>query len=105
LPGFEQEPLKTGDWVVLVNQDGIKSRPVRAKVTERIRGDAVFMVHGYGHRAKRLTFANGRGAADSELITRYKVDPVMGGTGMNINFVRVQRADDTETSASTEAKV
>lgn len=91
LPGFEK-PLATGDRVVLVNQDGVRSNPVRAKVTQRIRGDCVYLIHGFGHTARGLTFANGRGAADSNLITQYKVDPIMGGTGMNVNFVRLEPA-------------
>ncbi len=89
LPGFENTPLKTGDRVVLMNQDGVKSSPVRAKVTERIRGDCVYMVHGYGRTAKGLKYAYGKGANDSKLVTRYKTDPIMGGTGMNVNFVRI----------------
>ena len=48
------------------------------------------MVHGFGHTARGLTFAYRRGASDANLITRYKVDPIMGGTGMNVNFVSVQ---------------
>ena len=91
IPGFEERPLRSGDRVVLVNQDGVRSRPVLARVTQRIRGDCVFMVHGYGHTAKGLRFARGRGASDSELTTRYKTDPIMGGTGMNVNFVRIER--------------
>jgi len=98
LPGFENRPLKTGDRVVLVNQDGVRSRPVRVKVTERIRGDAVYLYHGFGHSAKGLKHAYGRGASDSELITRYKTDPIMGGTGMNVNFVRVEPAPATASS-------
>ncbi len=92
LSGFEGKPLTTGDRVVLVNQDNVRSEPVRVKLTQRIRGDAVYMVHGYGRTAKGLKFARGRGASDSDLVTRYKVDPVMGGTGMNVNFVRIERA-------------
>ena len=38
----------------LVNQDGARSGPVRAKVTQRIRGDCVYLVHGWGQTAKRL---------------------------------------------------
>jgi len=93
LAGFEEAPLKTGDYVRLENQDGVMSGPVKAKVTERIRGDAVYLVHGFGHTAKGLTFAHNRGASDSALTTRFKVDPVMGGTGMNVNFVRIARAE------------
>ena len=61
------------------------------KATQRIRSDCVYMVHGYGHDAKGLRFARGRGASDSKLVTRAKVDPIMGGTGMNVNFVRLER--------------
>jgi thiosulfate reductase/polysulfide reductase chain A len=93
LPGFESERLKTGDRVILVNQDGVRSQPIKARVTECIRGDCVYMVHGFGHTAKGLTFARGRGAADDRLITRFKTDPIMGGTGMNVNFVRVERLE------------
>ena len=83
--------LKQGEKVVLVNQDGVRSEPIRLKATQRIRHDCVYMVHGYGHDAKGLNFARGRGASDSRLTTRYAVDPIMGGTGMNVNFVRVQK--------------
>ena len=51
------------------------------------------MVHGWGHTAKRLGYAYNRGASDSQLVTRYKVDPIMGGTGMNVNFVNIVRAE------------
>jgi thiosulfate reductase/polysulfide reductase chain A len=37
---------------------------------------------------------HGKGIDDNELITRYKVDPIMGGTGMNVNFVTFLRAAD-----------
>jgi thiosulfate reductase / polysulfide reductase chain A len=92
LPRFDR-PLLNGERVVLENQDGVRSLPVKAKVTERIRGDAVYMVHGWGHTAKGLTYAHGRGASTSELTTRYATDPVMGGTGINVNFVRIERAE------------
>jgi thiosulfate reductase/polysulfide reductase chain A len=82
--------LKNGQKVVLVNQDGVRSEPVKLKATQRIRHDCVYMVHGYGHDAKGLKFARGRGASDAKLVTRFKVDPLMGGTGMNVNFVRVE---------------
>ena len=91
LPGFEK-PLVSGDRVMLVNQDGAKSGPVKVKVTERIRGDCVYLVHGWGQQAPRQRYANGRGASDAALVTRYKTDPIMGGTGMNVNFVRLEPA-------------
>lgn len=85
--------LQNGERVILENQDGVRSAPIQAKVTERIRGDCVYMVHGWGHTANGMTFARGRGASDSDLISRYATDPIMGGTGMNVNFVRVLKAE------------
>jgi thiosulfate reductase/polysulfide reductase chain A len=82
--------LKSGDYVRLKNQDGVVSNRVRVKATQRIRPDCVFLVHGFGHTAKGLRHTFGRGASDAQLITRYKTDPLMGGTGMNINFVTLE---------------
>jgi thiosulfate reductase/polysulfide reductase chain A len=83
--------MADGAVVRLVNQDGVKSAPIVVKATERIRADCVYMVHGWGHTAKGLRYARGRGADDSELVTRVAIDPVMGGTGMRVNFVAVQK--------------
>lgn len=94
LAGFEERPLASGEKVVLVNQDGVRSSPVRVKLTQRIRGDCVYLVHGFGQTARKQRRAYGRGASDAQLTSRYKVDPIMGGTGMNVNFVRVERAGE-----------
>jgi thiosulfate reductase/polysulfide reductase chain A len=53
----------------------------------RIRADGVYLVHGFGHSSKGLRRARGKGASDARLITRYVTDPLMGGTGMSVNFV------------------
>ncbi len=82
--------LKSGDRVRLRNQDGILSNSIRVKATERIRTDCVYMVHGFGHTAKGMRFAFGKGASDAQLITRYEIDPLMGGTAMNVNFVTIE---------------
>ena len=79
--------LRSGDRVKLRNQEGIESLPVLVKATERIRADCVFMVHGFGHTSKGLKRAFHKGASDVQLLTRIKVDPLMGGTGLNDNFV------------------
>ncbi|MCU0934716.1 MAG: molybdopterin-dependent oxidoreductase [Gammaproteobacteria bacterium] len=79
--------LASGRYVRLKNQDGVVSLPVRVRVTERIRPDCVFLVHGFGHTAKGLQLTQGIGADDTGLMTRVKVDPLMGGTGMRANFV------------------
>jgi thiosulfate reductase/polysulfide reductase chain A len=79
--------LKSGDYVRMKNQDGVVSNRIRVKATQRIRPDCVYMVHGFGHTAKGLRFARNKGASDAQLLTRYQTDPLMGGTGMNVNFV------------------
>jgi thiosulfate reductase/polysulfide reductase chain A len=79
--------LKNGDHVQLKNQDGVLSNRVRVRVTERIGPNAVFMAHGFGHTARRLRLAYKVGASDTELITRIKMDPITGSTGMRSNFV------------------
>jgi len=80
--------LKNNQPVYLQNQDGVVSSfPIKVRVTERIRWDSIYMVHGFGHSDKKLTRAYGRGASDTELITKVHMDPIMGGTGMRGNFV------------------
>ena len=76
--------LKSGDWVRLRNEDGIVSNRIQVKATQRIRGDCVYMVHGFGHQSRALRSAFGIGASDSHLITRYEKDALMGGDGMNV---------------------
>jgi thiosulfate reductase/polysulfide reductase chain A len=80
--------LQTGQYVYLKNQDDVVSSfPIKVRVTERIRWDSVYMVHGFGHNWPSLKRAYGKGSSDSELITNVMVDPIMGGTGMRGNFV------------------
>ena len=98
--------LEDGERVYLQNQDGKRSSfSAPVKVTGRIRPDAVYVVHGYGRRAPKLRFVHGKGIDDNELITRYKVDPLMGGTGMNVNFVTFLRAADVAVEEPVAATV
>lgn len=83
--------LDEGQRVVLENQDGVKSPPVLVRITPGIRRDCVYMVHGFGHNSRALRRAYHRGASDNELMTRIGIDPIMGGTGMRVNFVRVRQ--------------
>ena len=94
--------VRNGEYVVLVNQDGVRSARIRAKVTERIRQDSVYMVHGFGHSDKRMRRSLGKGADDNALITRVKIDPIMGGTGMRVNFVTIEPAEALAMSDSAE---
>lgn len=87
----KEKGLANGELVTLINQDGERAGPVRLKATQRIRPDCVFLVHGYGHDSPGLRFARHRGANDSALMSRVKIDPLMGGTGMSVNFVRIEQ--------------
>jgi thiosulfate reductase/polysulfide reductase chain A len=80
--------LKNDQEIWLQNQDGIISEfPIKVRITERIRWDSVYMVHGFGRKDKRLSRGYGKGISDTEMITKVLIDPESGGTGMRSNFV------------------
>ncbi|MPQ47893.1 molybdopterin-dependent oxidoreductase [Marinifilum sp. N1E240] len=80
--------LENDQYVYLENQDGIVSEfPIKVRVTERIRFDSVYMVHGFGHSEKRMKRCFAKGVSDTQMITNVMTDPIMGGTGMRGNFV------------------
>ncbi|MBK9246493.1 MAG: molybdopterin-dependent oxidoreductase [Burkholderiales bacterium] len=79
--------LKNGQYVRLKNQDGVVSQRVKVKSTQRIRPDTVYMVYGFGHTNKMRRHAQMNGASAAQLNTRYKTDPLMGGTSLHGNFV------------------
>jgi thiosulfate reductase/polysulfide reductase chain A len=89
----ERLGLKSGDYVMLSNQDGAKEGPIKLKATSRIRPGCAYMVHGFGHKAKQLRKAHGVGADDNALMTDYKVDPIAGTTGINVNFVTLEKVE------------
>ncbi|MGE3271388.1 MAG: molybdopterin-dependent oxidoreductase [Chloroflexota bacterium] len=96
----KQLGLTNGQYVEMENQDGVVSAPIRLKVTERIRPDLVYMVHGFGHQAPGLRRANGKGASDTSMQTRYVLDKISGGAGMRVNFVSIRPAPDQPAQAS-----
>lgn len=80
--------IENGQYIWLRNQDGaVSDFPIKVRVTERIRWDCVYMVHGFGHKGKELSRAFGKGVSDSQMITTVMLDPIMGGQGMRGNFV------------------
>jgi thiosulfate reductase / polysulfide reductase chain A len=85
----EKLGLSQREYVWLEGADGHREGPVRVLVTERIRPDCVYLVHGFGHKAPLMKLAHGRGASDTHLQTRYDLDPVSGGAGLRNNFVRI----------------
>ncbi len=85
----ERLGLSQREYVWLEAADGHREGPVPVLVTERIRPDCVYLVHGFGHKAPLMKVASGRGASDTHLQTRYDLDPVSGGAGLRNNFVRI----------------
>lgn len=80
--------ISNDQYIWLKNQDDVVSEfSIKVRVTERIRWDSVYMVHGFGHAQKQMKRCFGRGVSDTQLITKVLVDPIMGGTGMRGNFV------------------
>ena len=81
--------IKDGDEIVLENQDGKRSLPVKAKVTPGIRPDCIFLPHGFGSLSQKLRRAYRKGASDQFLITHYVQDPFMGASSHRTSFVRI----------------
>jgi thiosulfate reductase / polysulfide reductase chain A len=89
----KQAGLTDGQKVVLENQDGVKSPVITLKITPAMRKDVAYTVHGFGAQAPDLKKAYRHGFSDTALMTRIVIDPLMGATGMRVNFVRVLAAE------------
>ena len=64
---------------------------ITARVTDCIHPEAVFMVHGFGHKLKAESRAYGKGLADNRLMAGGldKWDPAGGAVAMQEHFVTV----------------
>ncbi len=81
--------LRDGQKVVLENQDGVRSPEILLKTTPAMRRDVAYTVHGFGANSPDLKKAYQHGFSDTALMTRVAVDPLVGATGMRVNFVRI----------------
>jgi thiosulfate reductase/polysulfide reductase chain A len=63
---------------------------LRAKVTQEIRPDCVFMLHGFGKRSPWLKRAYKRGGSDAALLET-AWDKVSGNAAMHETFVKVRK--------------
>lgn len=81
--------VRDGDKAILENQDGVKSPPVTLRTTPAMRNDVAYTVHGFGAQSPSLKKAHQHGFSDTALMTRIAIDPLMGATGMRVNFVRL----------------
>ncbi len=87
--------IENDEEVILENQDGKKSNPIKVLVTPGIRPDTVYMYHGFGSKSKHLTRTYGKGAADGFMMTNVVTDPFIGADSKRTNFVRIIRNGKT----------
>lgn len=90
----EAEKLGVSDKdLVNVTRDGYTEQ-IRAKVTDFIHPEAIFVIHGFGHQLPVESRAFGKGLADHHFMkgTLKKWDPAGGALAMQENFVRVYKA-------------
>jgi thiosulfate reductase/polysulfide reductase chain A len=86
----KQLGLADGQYVRLQNPNGFKSPgKIKVRLTERLREDCLYMVHGFGVHSPGMKRAHNKGVGDEEMLAGYRIDPIMGGTGMRSNFVKI----------------
>jgi thiosulfate reductase / polysulfide reductase chain A len=84
--------LADGEVVRLENPAGFRSPgEIKVRHTQRLREDCIYMVHGFGVHARELTRADGKGIGEEEMLAGHAIDPLMGGTAMRTNFVKIVR--------------
>ncbi len=77
-----------GDRVEVSSASG--SVTLRASVTQEIRPDCVFLLHGFGKKSPKLKRAYNRGGADAALLET-AWDRVSGNAAMHETFVKVSK--------------
>jgi thiosulfate reductase/polysulfide reductase chain A len=80
--------IQNGDRVTVSSSRG--SGNLRAYVTDFIQPEAVFMLHGFGHRAEMASRCFSKGASDSELQENVS-DMVGGSPALHHTLVTVSR--------------
>lgn len=81
--GIEDE-----DWVVVKSETG--QVRVKARLTEGIYPEAVWLAHGYGHSVKSLAVSYGKGANDNYLVAD-RAEPITGAAALCETIVTVER--------------
>ncbi|MBF0209303.1 MAG: molybdopterin-dependent oxidoreductase [Desulfamplus sp.] len=89
----EQINVHDGD-LVKVTKDGY-SETIRAKLTDGIHPDAVFVVHGFGHKLPIESRAFGKGLADNAFMKNGMDiwDPAGGAIAYQEHFVKVEKVN------------
>jgi len=85
---FKQR-LKDGDYAIVKSSVG--EQKVKVKVTEYIRPDTVFYLHGFGRLSKWLTNVYKIGASDAEILEDY-AETISGNALLHETFVEIKKA-------------
>jgi thiosulfate reductase/polysulfide reductase chain A len=95
----EKQGIADGDLVEVVGSDGY-TETIRAKVTDRIHPEAVFTIHGFGHRLPVESRAKGQGLADNRFMPKGNEiwDKAGGAVAFQEHFVTVKKKVIDETS-------
>ncbi len=80
--------VENGSWVVVKSEIG--EARVKAKLTEGIHPEAVWLSHGYGHSAKNQKISLGKGCNDNLLVAA-RAEPIAGGAALAETIVTVRR--------------
>jgi len=83
-----RQGIENGDWVTVTSPVG--EVRVRARVTEGIHPEVVYLAHGYGHGVQSQRLSYGKGANDNVLIAD-RVEPVGGGAALGETIVTVRK--------------
>ncbi|WP_242464206.1 molybdopterin-containing oxidoreductase family protein [Halorhodospira halophila] len=83
-----------GDTVEVIDSRGCRE-VFHARVTARIRRDAVYTAHGYGRDDPRLSVAHGRGGSATTFASP-DIDPTSGAAAMLRGLVHVRRIEPSE---------
>ncbi len=87
----ERLGISSGDLVEVRSSAGAVRLP--ARVTEEIRPDCVFMLHGFGKKSRMQHLAYDVGACDAEVLIT-AMDTVSGNAAFHETFVRVKRVGE-----------
>jgi len=80
--------IENDNWVVVKSEIG--EVRVKARLTEGIHPEAVWLAHGYGHGVKNQKLAFGKGANDNFLVG-VRAEPIAGGAALAETIVTVRR--------------
>ena len=81
--------LGIGDGDTVEVSSNVGSGKIKAKVTDLIHPEAVFMLHGFGHMAKSATRSYNKGLSDA-VLQENLTDRIGGSPALHDTFVRVK---------------